>query len=507
MEKVFKFFLCVLLWIVSASARSSATGIDQPNVIFAMADDLGWGDVQYNNGKAATPNLKEMARSSNTILLQRYYSGGPVCSPTRGTVLTGRNHNRYCVWNANVGRGTADFVIPERMPLPPSEITVAEVMKEAGYSTAMFGKWHLGDFKKLEKGNKKWPISHPGMHGFDEWWSTERSAGSCTLNCGCFQNATCVNGHYSGPPACNNYYTIDTNNSGGLKEWPDAIPGDDSHFLFTLAENYIREQVKLQKPFFLYLPFHTVHIRYIATDKMRERYLKENGYTEDQADYFGAITAMDEVIGKLRKLLKELGIKDNTLFWFSSDNGALHNSPGSVNGLRGYKTLLYEGGVRVPGMIEWPDVISSNKVSWFPVISSDLLPTVHDILGVKPSDDRPIDGISILPFLQGKTEQRNHSMYWGFDINGNFNGNYNMSTSGDQYKLLASYENGTVVRYYLYDLLNDLKETTDLKDKFPTIANELLSQIDDWRKSVMKSVDKVGCLGTGDILYFDNYTD
>ncbi|XP_065904406.1 N-acetylgalactosamine-6-sulfatase-like [Dysidea avara] len=497
MAKVFRLLLCVLLLIVS-----EATGEDRPNIIFAMADDLGWGDVQYNNGKAATPNLNEMAHSPNTILLQRYYSGGPVCSPTRGTVLTGRNHNRYCVWSANAGGNTADFVRPETMPLPLSEITVAEVMRQAGYSTAMFGKWHLGDFKKLEKGNEKWPISHPGMHGFDEWWSTERSAGSCTINCGCFSIATCVNGHYKEPPTCTNYYTY-TNNSGDLEEWPDAIPGDDTHFLFTLAEKYIREQAKSQKPFFLYLPFHTVHIRYIATDEMREKYLKQN-YTEEQADYFGAITAMDEVIGELRSLLKELRIKDNTLFWFASDNGALHNSPGSVNGLRGYKTLLYEGGVRVPGMIEWPDVISSNKVSWFPVISSDLLPTVRDILGVKPSDDRPIDGISILPFLQGKMDHRNHSIYWGYDIHGNFNGKYNMSTSGDQYKLMATYENGKVLRHYLYDLLNDLGETTDLKDKLPTIANKLLNQIEEWRKSVMESVDKVGCLGTGDISYFNN---
>jgi len=101
-------------------------------------------------------------------------------------------------------------------------------------------------------------------------------------------------------------------------------------------------------------------------------------------DYYGAITALDEVIGELRGLLKELGIQNNTLVWIGSDNGPEHNTPGETNGLRGRKRMLYEGGVRVPGMIEWPDVISSNKVSWFPVISSDLLPSVHDTLGVKP---------------------------------------------------------------------------------------------------------------------------
>ncbi|XP_065903953.1 N-acetylgalactosamine-6-sulfatase-like [Dysidea avara] len=462
-----------------------------------MADDLGWGDVQYNNGKAATPNLNEMAHSPNTILLQRYYSGGPVCSPTRGTVLTGRNHNRYCVWTANAGGYTPDFAKPETMPLPLSEITTAEVMRQAGYSTAMFGKWHLGDFKKLDGGNKKWPISHPGQHGFDKWWATERSAPTCSLNCGCFPHAECVLGHYKERPSCTNYHTNKTAHT--IKSWNDPITGDDSHFMWYVAQDYITKQAKAKQPFFLYLPFHTVHIPYIATDQNREMYLKQN-FTEGQADYFGAITALDEVLGELRGLLKELGIRNNTLLWFASDNGPEVNTPGVTNGLRGHKHLLYEGGVRVPGMIEWPDVISSNKVSWFPVISSDLLPTVRDILSVKPSDDRPIDGISILPFLQGKIDHRNQSMYWGFNINGNFSNEYNISTSGDQYKLMATYQNGTVHRYELYDLLNDLGETTDLKDKLPSIGNELLNQIEEWRKSVMESVDKVGCLGTGDTL-------
>ena len=135
-------------------------------------------------------------------------------------------------------------------------------------------------------------------------------------------------------------------------------------------------------------------------------------YDLKQRDYYGAISEMDEAMGRLRKLLKDLGIKNNTLLWFSSDNGpATNRSPGKTNGLRGMKGSLYEGGIRVPGMIEWPDVITSNKKSSFPVVSSDLLPTVLDILGInKPSDSRPIDGISILPLLQGKVKHRNQSI-------------------------------------------------------------------------------------------------
>ena len=462
-----------------------------PNVIYALADDLGWGDVEYNNGNAHTPNLNEMARSPNTVLLQRYYSGAPICSPTRGTMLTGRNHNRYCLWTANVGFNSPDFTKPQPMPLPLSEITVAEVMREAGYSTALFGKWHLGDFKKLNGGNEKWPVSHPGLHGFDQWQATERSTSTCTTNCGCFQGSKCMNGHYGTNPSCTNYYT---NKSDIIVGWPEPVPEGDSHFIWSLAENYIREQVKANKPFFLFLPFHAVHIRYITPERYKAMY-QDKQYDLNHLDYYGTISEMDDVMGKLRKLLKELDIHSNTLLWFSSDNGPQPGTPGVTNGLRGAKFSLYEGGVRVPGMIEWPDVITSNKVSSFPVVTSDLLPTVYDILDIKPVDNRLIDGISILPFLQGKVEQRNHSIYWAYQIPGNFNtGKYQVSVSGDRYKLIATYYNGKVMGYELYDLISDLGEKTNLSKKFLSISNKLLSKIESWRQSVIVSAKKVGCL-------------
>ena len=464
--------------------------MEMPNIIFAMADDLGWGDVQYNNGKAHTPNLNKMASNTNSVLLQRYYSGGSVCSPTRGTVLTGRNHNRYCLWDANVARGTGDFTKPEILSLPLSEISAAKVMREAGYSTALFGKWHIGDFKALKGGNKKWPVSHPGLHGFDQWQATERSAPTCTVNCACFKQSDCELGHYTYPPPCTNYYT---NKSDGLESWPELIPGDDSHFIWSLAEKYIREQVRVNKPFFLYLPFHTVHMPYIAAQQYRVMYLDQK-FSLKQADYYGAITALDDVIGKIRKLLKELGIRDNTLLWFSSDNGPENNTPGTTNGLRGRKRSLYEGGIRVPGIIEWPSIIKRNKVSSFPVVSSDLLPTLRDIVGIKPTDNRSIDGISILPFLQGKVEKRNHLIHWAYNIKGDFEGVYNTASSGDQYKLVTTYEYGKVVNHQLFDLINDPGETRDVSISNPAISSEMLNQVEEWRKSVISSVNKVGCV-------------
>ena len=465
----------------------------KPNIIFAMADCLGWGDVQYNNGNANTPSLNEMAQSSNAILLQRYYSGSPVCSPTRGTVLTGRNHNRYCLWAVNGGFNRPDFTRPQLMPLPLSEITVAELLRGAGYSTALFGKWHLGDFKELKGGNEKWPVSHPGMHGFDQWQATERSVQTCSANCGCFPGAKCTNGHYGDRPSCTNYYT---NKSDAIEGWPEPIQEGDSHFIWLLAENYIKEQVKANRPFFLYLPFHAVHMRYVATDYYRNMYQAQGrSLSQDLIDYYGTISEMDDVIGKLRNLLLQLGIRDNTLLWFSSGNGPDELSPGKTNGLHGAEGSLYEGGIRVPGIIEWPDVITSNKISSLPVVSSDLLPTVCDIVGIKPPNDRPIDGISILPLLRGEMEQRNHSIYWAFRIHGNFNkGIYSIATSGDRYKLIATYNNGKVTRHQLYDLVNDMLEKVDLSKKHQSLSEKLLNEIENWRNSVMNSAQKVGCL-------------
>jgi len=461
-----------------------------PNIIFAMADDLGWGDVQYNSGSPITPNLNSMARSQNSILLQRHYSGAPVCSPTRGTVLTGRNHNRYCLWSANTGLYQHDFVKPETLPLPLSEISAAQVMRNTGYATALFGKWHIGDFKKIDGGNTKWPVSHPGQHGFEQWQATERSGPTCSFNCGCFENAMCHMGHQTRPFPCLNYYT---NNSNDIKPWPDFTSGDDSQFIWSLGENFIKEQVNLKKPFFLYLPFHAVHQPFVATEHYEGIYLNQK-YNLEQADYYGTISAMDDVIGKIRQLLQDLGIRDNTILWFTSDNGPEINTPGETNGLRGHKLQLYEGGIRVPGIIEWPMVIKRNRVSSFPVVTNDFLPTVYDILGVKPSDDRPLDGISILPLLQGKVSHRNHSIFWAFNINGDFNGIYDIAVSGNQFKLIATYENGEVHRYQLYDLRNDIGEITDLKDHYPILSKKLLGEVEEWRLSVMKSTAKVGCL-------------
>ena len=465
-------------------------------MVFLLADDFGYGDVGYNNGPSETPNLNAMSTGPHTIKLNRYYSGGPVCSPTRGTILTGRNHNRYCVWSANAGSNKDDFVVPEKMPLPPTEITVPELLKPLGYQSAIFGKWHLGDLKALPGGNKKWNVSHPGMHGFNEWLVTERSAQSINLNCACYNDTKnlCVLGHYTTLPPCTNYYTI-RDPSAGLQSLSAPIFGDDSHYLLDLFTDFLNKTVSEKKPFFIYLPFHAVHIRYIASLGYIERYMGKN-YTQDQIDYYGTISAMDDVVGRVRDLLEKFNVSQNTMLWFTSDNGPLKGSPGRTNGLRGWKTELYEGGIRVPGMIEWPAMVNKNTVSDFPVVASDLLPTLCDILGIQQPTDRPIDGVSVYPMIKGEATLRNSSIKWAYNIHDNFSSDYHAAISNDRFKIFAEYKSGKVLSAQLYDLMIDPGENTDVSDLHPDDFKSLKKELEDWRQSVQVSArDKVKCMG------------
>ena len=207
-----------------------------------MADDLGYGDVHYNGGKPYTPNLDAMARGTNRIQLDRHYSGAPTCSPTRGTVLTGRNHNRYCIWRPNRNWGCSDYAKPTTMPLPTSEITVANILKQHGYRTAAFGKWHVGDVTPypLPHGHLLWPVSHPGVHGFDTWWMTSSTIPTADPNygcCHCFDIPCKKDKSYS---ACNNYHSVV---NGSLVSWPEPIKGDDSHFIYKQFSEVFKETV------------------------------------------------------------------------------------------------------------------------------------------------------------------------------------------------------------------------------------------------------------------------
>ena len=378
------------------------------------------------------------------------------------------------------------------MPLPTTEITIADILKKKGYHTAVFGKWHLGDLRAQAGGNKKWPVSNPGMHGFDKWLVTLRSAPTTNLNCACYNETkdTCPLGHYRSPPPCSNYYSV-TGKNGYLKSLDYPVNGDDSHFILEQFETFLKDATSGTQPFFVYLPFHAVHIRYIASMGYIEEYAASpKNYTANQIDYYGALSALDDAVGKIRKLLVKYNIANNTMLWFTSDNGPEHGTPGVTAGFRGRKRSLYEGGIRLPGLIEWPAMITKNRKSDFPVISSDLLPTACDIVNVSVPSDRPIDGVSILPFLKGETSKRNVSLKWAYNVGGNFDGKYQAAISDDQYKVYATY-NKNKVTTELYDLKNDPFEKNDIKDKLSEVHDKLKSDLEDWRQSVKNSAVKV----------------
>ena len=469
-----------------------------PNILYLLADDLGYGDVEYNGGKAKTPNLNQMAQGANSIHLTRFYSGGPVCSPTRGTLLTGRNHNRYCIWHADLGQPCNDGECPSSMPLPTSEVTLPEILKKKGYKTAIFGKWHVGDLKVVEGGNKRWPVSHPGMHGFDQWLVTEKATSSVAPNCRCSKhfNCTVMGRFYKHIKLCRDYHYMDLE-SKTLQAYKHFITGD-SDFIVDIFEKFLQESRCSEKPFFVILAFHDVHKKYYALDPYYTMY-QEQGYSEDTINYYGAISQLDQAIGRVRGLLETYGVRNNTFVWFSSDNGPQKGTPGSTAGLRGKKGSVFEGGIRVPAILEWPALIKANRKSDYPVVTNDLLPTVCDILGIDPPQDRPIDGISILPFLKQDVSHRNSSIPFAFHIKkGNLNSDFYVALLRDSQKLVVKYNKGNVQSINLYDVVADPKETTDILDQHMDIVPVLIQEQRDFLQSVNKSATDIGCISTHD---------
>ena len=485
---------------------------EYPNIIFLLADDLGYGDVGYNGGRAITPNLDDMAKSPHSIRFDRFYSSAPVCSPTRGSLLTGRNHNRFCVWRANTaGKNKdyrADFLAPAKYPLPHSEITLAEILKEHEYTTAVFGKWHLGNLissnvstEEAYKGS-----SNPTDNGFDIWKVTERSAPTARPNCACFDTTQCILGHYykRGPPPCTNYHGPALRNGMGpsqtLKAQPTVITKDDSEFLadeFSVFLEKVMVNENERKPFFAYLPFHSVHNRYVSVPPYDGLY-DNLTLSRQELDYYASISGLDAAVGRIRSLLKRHNISQNTILWFSSDNGPSARSPGKTAGLKGYKGTLHEGGIRVPGIIEWPAVITDNRISNHPVVTSDFFPTVLDSLGLNESlpTGHVLDGISLLPLLQNRTERGStgrevrsskSTIKWAFNVNGNFNNKYTAVVLDNSFKLVANYNRGIVMDYSLFDLNRDFQEKKDVSSEHPALCETLLNALAEWIGSVQSS--------------------
>ncbi|MFH1715929.1 MAG: sulfatase-like hydrolase/transferase [Planctomycetota bacterium] len=438
---------------------SQTKGAKTPNIILCMADDMGWGDPGFNgNSIIKTPNLDAMAKAG--MLFRRFYSGAPVCSPTRGSCLTGRHPYRYGIFFANTGH------------MPKKEFTLAEALKTQGYATGHFGKWHLGTLTTKEKdSNRGGPrsvehYSPPWENGFDVCFSTEAKV-----------------------PTWNPMKEPETDEPYGTSYWKqdgsketENLDGDDSRVIMDRAVPFIRDAAGKGRPFFAVIWFHAPHLPVVAGPEYRKMYAQ---YSEDEQHYYACITALDEQVGKLRSELRELGISDNTTLWFCSDNGpeGKDNKQGRTRGsagpFRGRKRSLFEGGVRVPGLLEWPARVKAGRVTDIPCSTCDYFPTILDMLGFKMTGQpEPIDGVSLLPLIESKMTERPKPI--GFESNSQ------LSLTDNRYKIYSSDSGKT---YMLFDLLADPGENSDLAAEKPQILESMKATLIKWRKSCKDSLD------------------
>jgi len=415
------------LSILVAIACGIALGEAQrPHIIFVMADDMGWGQTGYRNHPLLkTPHLDAMA--ANGLRFERFYAGGPVCSPTRASVLTGRSPDRTGV----LSHGYA---------LRLQEKTLAQALRSAGYVTGHFGKWHLNGHRGPGAPIFAEDLRSPGKFGFDDWVSVS------------------------------NFYDVNPLMSRAGKF--EQFQGDSSEIAVAEAVKFLENHRAGGKPMFAVIWYGTPHSPFKALDQDRAAF---GELSQASANHYGELVAMDRSIGTLRNSLRDLGLADNTLLVFCSDNGGLPNiTPETVGGLRGNKGSLFEGGIRVPGIIEWPAKISP-RVTNYPACVMDLFPTVADIVGLPDSIlTKPIDGLSLRPLFDREIGERRAPIGFRYQAR--------RALVDDRYKLLTDNLDGGKLE--LFDLLVDPHETRDLSAEQPEIFTRMKQQLRDWNASV-----------------------
>jgi len=446
-------------------------------MIFIMCDDLGYGDVGFNGNRIIrTPHLDQMTREG--ACFTRFHTGGPVCSPTRGTCMTGRHYMRYGIGHANEGA------------LPRQEITLAEIARQCGYRTGHFGKWHLGTLSKTEKdSNRGGPSSErfyspPWEHGFDVCFSTEAKVPTWDPAKKPAEGANLWG--EPGTPWPASYW----NERGERVQ--DNLDGDDSRVIMDRVEPFVRAAARAGEPFLAVVWFHTPHAPVVAGPQYRAMY---PDVPEPKQQYFGCISAMDEQVGRLNDLLGELTIDHHTAVWFCSDNGPEGSGDGSLGsrnhgstgGLRGRKRSLYNGGITVPALVKWPGLVNAGEKFSMPCSTLDYLPTLAEILEFKMPDSRPIDGVSLMPLLAGRDAQRPAPIPFRYlDRKDNMFGSPTFAMIDNRYKLLTNLS-GNPSEDECYDMTSDpfeqLNIITDQREFAETMRNRLDEFIDSCRRS------------------------
>ena len=424
--------LCCLSLTMNAAVAADSK---QTNFVVVLCDDLGYGDIGcFGHPHIKTPHLDQLAVDG--ARLTDCYAAAPVCSPSRSGLLTGRIPNRL---------GVYDW-IPANSPmhLQSQEITIATLLKKSGYQTCHVGKWHCnGHFNSPEQ-------PQPKDHGFDHWFSTQNNVA---------------------PSHKNPVNFVRNGKKVGL------IEGYSSQIIVDEAISWLGQRDS-SKPFLLMVWLHSPHEPIATANKFSDQY-SAVASTPEQAEYFGNVTQLDHEVGRLMKSLDSSGNRQNTLVYFSSDNGpeTLHRykgserSYGSPSPLRGMKLHMYEGGIRVPGIIRWPERVKAGQTITEPVASYDLLPTFCAIAGVKPPSDRILDGTSVLPLLEGASVVRTRPLYWQYD---RAIGENRIAVRDGDWKLLS---NAQLTRFELYNLRTDVSEKEDLSKSDEARLNELTAKL------------------------------
>ncbi|MFC7337742.1 sulfatase-like hydrolase/transferase [Haloferula chungangensis] len=456
----------VLLGLSMASLGAADEKRDAPNVILIMSDDQGWGDVGFNgNDRIKTPNLDQMAAGG--VRFERFYAASPLCSPTRGSCLTGRYPFRYGILAAHTGGMRA------------GEVTIAEIAKKKGYATGFFGKWHIG-WVKLEDGGSRGYYSPPWDHGFDEVFATTSAVP--TWDPGVTPKGWKSWGAEGGEPWKGGFPYVHNG-----KEVKENISGDDSRVIMDRVIPFVRENK--DKKFFAAVWFHTPHEPVVAGEEYKKMYPDAG---EMRKNYYGCITAMDDQIGRLRKELRDLGIEKNTVLFFCSDNGPSDGMAkkgiASAGPFKGHKHTMYEGGVLVPACAEWPGTIKPGTSTEIRCATVDYLPTFAKLadFSFPKNDKRPIDGVDLMPIIQGDADERGKDLFFGYRRL--FQGTNGMAIISGNFKLLHEATKGGG-KTKLYDLASDPGEKNDLMSKMPEKAAELERKLQEIDSSCQLSRD------------------
>ncbi|WP_222707991.1 arylsulfatase [Algibacter pacificus] len=421
-----------------------AATVTKPNIIYILADDMGYGDLgSYGQKIIKTPVLDRMANEG--MRFTQHYSGSTVCAPSRGVLMTGLNTAHAYI------RGNFSQQEEGNLPIPDSTVTVAEILKKRGYKTGVIGKWGLGGPKS---------VGGPNNQGFDYSF--------------CYLDQRNAHEYYP-------EYLWENEEKYELEKNVNKQEIQYSHDLFTnKALDFVKQNK--EEPFFLYLPYTIPHGKYQVPD---DAPYSDLDMPQPIKNYAAMITRMDGDIGKIMELLKSLNIDENTIVIFSSDNGPTRNVNKyyDCNGpSRGFKRDLYEGGIKAPMIARWPGKIKAGTTSDLISDFSDFLPSACEIAGIKPPKN--IDGISFLAELQGEKQKKHDFLYWEF-----FKYHYGWK-EGDDPKTRNSFESQAVrmgnwkavrkgiaknpdAKLELYDLSIDQGETNDVAIKYPEIVKKI----------------------------------